>query len=124
MVKTLFMERSLVLLKPDCVQRAIIGRVFTRFEDAGLKVVGLKMVWVNKNFAKQHYKAHLKKKFYKNLEKFITEGPVIAFVLEGLHAVEVVRKIVGPTEPRSALPGTIRGDFAHHSYEYTDKKGI
>ena len=117
-------ERSLVLLKPDAVQRGLMGKVIGRFEDAGLKAVGMKMVWVKEEFAKKHYAAHLEKSFYPGLEKMITEGPVLAMVLEGLHAVETVRKMVGPTEPKSAAPGTIRGDFAHHSYEYTDKKGI
>ncbi len=118
------MERSLVLLKPDAVQRGLMGKVLSRFEDAGLKVVGMKMVWVREEFAKKHYAAHVEKSFYPGLEKMITEGPVLAMVLEGLHAVELVRKMVGGTEPKSALPGTIRGDYAHHSYEYTDGKGI
>lgn len=118
------LERSLVLLKPDAVQRNLSGRIISRFEDAGLKIVGMKMIWVSNDFAKKHYAAHVKKSFYPGLEKFITAGPVIAMVIEGLHAVEAVRKIVGPTEPRTAPPGTIRGDFAHHSYEFTDKKGI
>lgn len=117
-------ERTLVLLKPDAVQRGIIGEIVTRFERAGLKIVGMKMTWVDKNFSQKHYEAHVGKAFYKGLEKFITEGPVIAIVFEGLHAVELVRKMVGATEPRKAEPGTIRGDYAHHSYEYTDQKGI
>ena len=117
-------ERTLVLLKPDTVQRSISGRTLTKFEDVGLKFVGMKMVWVDKEFAKKHYKAHVGKPFYPGLETMITEGPVIAIVIEGIHAVEIVRKIVGGTEPKSAQPGTIRGDFAHHSYEYSDSKGI
>lgn len=117
-------ERTLVLLKPDAVQRGISGEVLSRFEKAGLKIVGLKMKWVDKSFAKKHYTAHVEKPFYPGLEKMITEGPVIAMVLEGLHAVETVRKLVGPTEPRQAPPGTIRGDYAHVSYEHADKKGI
>ena len=118
------MERTLILIKPDGIQRSLAGAIITRFEQAGLKIVGMKMIWIDKEFSKKHYSAHLKKPFYPGLEKMITEGPVLAFVLEGLHAVEIARKIVGPTEPRKAQPGTIRGDFAHHSYEYTDKKGI
>jgi nucleoside-diphosphate kinase len=94
-----------------------------RFEDAGLKFVGMKMVWVDKEFSKKHYSAHVKKPFYAGLEKMITEGPVLALALEGIHSVELVRKMVGGTEPKSALPGTIRGDFAQHSYEYADSKG-
>ncbi len=117
-------ERTLVLLKPDAVERSITGQIITRLEQAGLKIIGMKMVWVDKDFSKKHYEAHVKKHFYKSLETFIISGPVIAMAVEGLHAVEVVRKIVGPTEPRTAPSGTIRGDFAVHSYEYTDKKKI
>jgi nucleoside-diphosphate kinase len=118
------MERTFVAIKPDGVQRGLIGRIIERFENAGLKIIGLKMVQIDKDFAKKHYKAHVKKPFYKGLEEFIVDGPVVAMVIEGLHAVEAVRKIVGPTEPKEAAPGTIRGDFAHHSYAWTDKKGI
>ena len=118
------MERTFVAIKPDGVQRGLVGRIIERFENAGLKIVGMKMVHIDKKFAKKHYKAHVDKPFYKGLEEFIVEGPVVAIVIEGLHAIEAVRKIVGPTEPRQAAPGTIRGDFAHHSYEWTDKKGI
>lgn len=117
-------ERTFVALKPDAVQRGIAGIIISRFENAGLKIVGMKMKWVTPEFSKKHYKDHIGKPFYKSLEAFITEGPVIAMVIEGISAVETVRKIVGPTEPKSALPGTIRGDFSHHSYSYTDKKGI
>ena len=117
-------EQTLVLVKPDGVQRQLAGEIIQRFERSGLKIIGMKMVWVDKDFSKKHYSAHLKKEFYPGLEKMITEGPVIAMVLEGLHAVELVRKMVGATEPRTALPGTIRGDYAHHSYEYTDKIGV
>ncbi|MBD3309605.1 nucleoside-diphosphate kinase [Candidatus Woesearchaeota archaeon] len=124
MAKDEYMERTLVLIKPDGVQRGLIGKIIDRFEQAGLKMAGMKMVWVDPKFAKQHYKAHVGKPFYPGLESMITEGPVLAMVLEGLHAVETVRKMVGPTEPKQAPPGTIRGDLAHHSYQYTDKKGI
>lgn len=117
-------ERTFVAIKPDGVQRGLIGRILERFENAGLKIVAMKMVWVEKDFAKKHYKEHVDKPFYKGLEQFIVEGPVVAMVIEGLHAIETVRKIVGPTEPKQAPPGTIRGDFAHHSYAWTDKKGI
>lgn len=116
-------ERSLVLVKPDGVQRGFVGDILSRFERVGLKIVGMKMVWVDKEFSREHYKAHVDKKFYPGLEAMITEGPVVALVLEGLHAVELVRKMVGPTEPRSAPPGTIRGDYAQHSYEVNDKRG-
>lgn len=117
-------ERTLVLLKPDAVQRCYVGDIISRFEKVGLKIVGMKMVWVTKEFSKKHYSAHLEKAFYPGLEEFITAGPVLAMVLEGLEAVTIVRKMVGGTEPKTAAPGTIRGDYAHHSYAYTDKKGI
>jgi len=117
-------EKTLVLVKPDGVQRGLIGEIIKRFENAGLKIAGMKMVWIDKKFARQHYKAHVGKKFYPGLEAMITEGPVVAMAIEGVHAVAQVRKMVGDTEPRGAAPGTIRGDFAHVSYDYADKKGI
>jgi nucleoside-diphosphate kinase len=117
-------EKSLILLKPDAVQRGIIGEIITRFERAGLKIIAMKMVWVTSDFSKKHYYEHVEKKFYSGLEKMITEGPVIAFVLEGISAIEVIRKMVGGTEPKGAQPGTIRGDYAHVSYAYADNKGI
>ncbi len=117
-------EQTLVLIKPDGVERGLIGQIVSRFEQLGLKIVGMKMIKLDKDFSKKHYAAHVSKPFYKGLESFITSGPVVAMVLEGVEAVELVRKIVGSTEPKSALPGTIRGDFSHHSYGYADKKGI
>lgn len=117
-------ERTLVLLKPDSIKRGLIGEIISRFEKVGMKIVGIKMVWVNKDFAKKHYKAHVTKNFYPGLEAMIIEGPVVAMVIEGIHSIASVRKMVGGTEPKTAQPGTIRGDYAHHSYEYTDKKGI
>ena len=117
------MEKTLVLVKPDGVQRQLVGRIIQRFEDVGLKIIGMKMFWVDENFSKKHYSAHIDKAFYPGLQAMITEGPVLAFVLQGLHAVTQVRKMVGDTEPKSAKPGTIRGDFAHHSYEYADNQG-
>lgn len=117
-------EKTLVLIKPDGVKRGLIGEILKRFEQRGLKLVGMKMIWIDKNFAKKHYSAHVKKGFYKNLEEFITSGPVVAMVIEGIQAVEIVRKIVGSTEPKSAEIGTIRADFAHVSYAYAEKKGI
>lgn len=117
-------EKTLVLIKPDGVQRCLSGRIISRFEDAGLKIIGMKMVWVDEEFAKQHYFEHVEKNFYKGLETVITMGPVVAMVLEGVEAVLKVRKMVGATEPKSAEPGTIRGDFAHVSYGYADKNGL
>ncbi len=117
-------EKTLVLVKPDGVKRGYIGEFVKRFEQRGLKIVGMKMVWIDRNFAKKHYSAHVKKSFYKKLEDFIISGPVVAIVIEGVHAVEIVRKIVGSTEPKSADMGTIRADFAHVSYTYADSKGM
>jgi len=117
-------QRTLVLLKPDAVQRGLMGEILTRLERAGLKVVGCKMVWVDKSFSRKHYAEHVEKKFYPGLEALITAGPVLAMVIEGVEAIETVRKMVGATEPKSALPGTIRGDFAHVSYGYADTQGI
>lgn len=117
-------ERSLVLIKPDGVQRGLIGRILERFEQAGLKIVALKLIWVGKDFAKKHYKAHVQKSFFDNLVGFLIEGPVVAMVLEGPHAVEVVRKLVGPTSPHEAPAGTIRGDFAIISMEYANSVGM
>lgn len=117
-------EQTFVALKPDAVQRGLVGEVIKRFEQAGLKIAAMKMVWVTPEFSKKHYKDHVEKAFYKGLEEFIVQGPVIGMVIEGISSIETVRKIVGPTEPKSAPPGTIRGDFSHHSYSYTDKKGI
>ena len=119
-------ERTLVLLKPDAVQRALVGEIIARFERAGLKIVGMKMVWVNEQFALKHYTEDLAKRrgeeVRKGMVKFLQEGPVIALVLEGVEAVEIVRKIVGSTEPKAALPGTIRGDYAHICFSYADQK--
>jgi len=108
-------QRTLILLKPDAIKRGLIGKIISRLEDAGLKIVGMKMLWLNQESVRKHYEEHLDKEFYEWLEKFITSGPVIAMCLEGVNAVQVVRKMVGSTEPGKALPGTIRGDFAHLS---------
>ncbi|MBX4196445.1 nucleoside-diphosphate kinase [Candidatus Pacearchaeota archaeon] len=134
-------EQTLILIKPDGVMRGLIGRIISRFEETGLKIVGLKMVWADDKLAKSHY--HLDEEWAKNVfaktksthEKegkpfkfkdhmefggliqqwnmeFLREGPVIAAVIEGPAAVEIVRKMIGHTEPKQAAPGTIRGDFA------------
>jgi nucleoside-diphosphate kinase len=118
-------QRTLVLVKPDGVQRGLVGRIIQRFEDIGLKIVGAKMFWMDENFGKKHYFDVAERRgeqVLKNLLKFMTTGPVMALCLEGVDAVEIVRKVVGSTEPKSAQPGTIRGDFSHHSYSYTDTK--
>lgn len=122
------MERTLVLLKPDAVQRGIMGRIISRFEDAGMKIVGSKMVWIDEKFGIKHYDEIGKvgqrrgEKVLKVLLKFMTSGPVMALCIEGIKAVENVRKLCGSTEPKQAVPGTIRGDFSHVSYDYADQK--
>ena len=145
-------EQSLVLMKPDSVQRGIIGKILSRFEDIGLKIAGIKMVWASEDLAKNHY--HLDEEWARNVyEKtlagyqkegkempykdhmhlgqtiqewnmnFLREGPVVALVIEGPHAIELVRKMIGSTEPRQAAPGTIRGDFSSvESYALADTK--
>jgi len=105
------MERTLCLVKPDGVQRALIGEVISRFERKGLKIVGLKMLWITPDMAAQHYEAHVAKSFYPKLLDCITSGPVVALVVEGHKAVTVVRNLIGNTDPSVASTGTIRGDF-------------
>lgn len=146
------MEKTLVLLKPDAIQRNLVGKIISRFEDTGLKIAAMKMKWINKGFAGRHYpldeewakKVYIRtKEAYDKIGKameyrdhmhmgttirernmqFLQEGPIIAMVFEGPSAVEIVRKIIGHTEPRQALPGTIRGDFASvESYAVSDPK--
>lgn len=106
------MERTLVLLKPDCVQRRLLGRMIARFEDKGFNIVALKMMQVTPDLAKRHYAEHVKKPFYPGLEAFITSAPLVAVVVEGLEAVRVVREMLGATSGLTADAGTIRGDFS------------
>ncbi|MDD5254273.1 MAG: nucleoside-diphosphate kinase [Candidatus Nanoarchaeia archaeon] len=116
-------ERTLVLLKPDAVQRSLCGRILSRFEDAGIKIVGMKMVWIDDKFAKTHYTGIAERhgeRVLKNLVDYIKEAPVVALVLEGVNVIDVVRKIVGSTYPNESLPGTIRGDFCHISKKYAN----
>jgi nucleoside-diphosphate kinase len=108
------MQRTLVLIKPDGVQRGLVGEVVKRFEQRGLKIVGLKLVWVDQKFAEKHYEEHTGKPFFKELTSFLIEGPVVALVVEGKQCINYVRKIVGSTRPENAQPGTIRGDYAHN----------
>lgn len=106
------MERTLILFKPDCVQRRLVGRVLSRFEDKGLNVVAMKMMRVTPDLAKQHYAEHVQKGWYPTLEAFITGGPIVAAVIEGLEAIRVVRDMLGATNGLKAAAGTIRGDFS------------
>ena len=117
------MDKTLVIIKPDGVQRALSGRIIQRFEDAGLKIVAMKMVWIDKDFAKKHYfdlEERRGEKVFRTMTDYLTIGPVVAMVLEGVEAADNVRRLIGGTEPKSAAPGTIRGDFAHHSYTHAD----
>jgi nucleoside-diphosphate kinase len=106
------MERTFILFKPDCVQRRLMGRILARFEDKGLNVVAMKMLRITPELAKKHYAEHVEKSWYPNLEGFITGGPVVAAVLEGLEAIRVVRDMLGATNGLNATAGTIRGDFS------------
>jgi nucleoside-diphosphate kinase len=121
-------ERTLILIKPDGIVRNIVGKIIMRFEDAGLKIIGMKMVWIDDDFAKKHYQEDIALKHGErvrnDLVKYIREGPVIAMVLEGVDGIKVTRKIVGSTYPNESLPGTIRGDFAHISKDYANEKEI
>ena len=105
------MQRTLVLAKPDAVQRGLIGEIIGRFERKGLKVVGLRFLAVSRELAERHYAVHAGKHFYDGLVEFITSGPVGAIALEGPDAIAVVRRMVGKTMPNEAEPGTIRGDL-------------
>ena len=117
-------EKTLVLVKPDGVKRGLIGEIISRFEKRGLKIIGIKMIRIDPDFSKKHYSENVRKYFYEKLEKYIISGPVVAIVIEGINAVEVVRKITGSTEPKTAETGTIRGDYSHISLEYSDFKKL
>lgn len=125
-------EQTLVLFKPDAVQRGVVGEILTRFERVGLKIVGTKMIAPGKEHYHKHYEEIGQMITRRGEDTFnvtldlMTTGPVIAMVFEGVEAVQLVRKLVGPTEPKSAAPGTIRGDYSHMSFVYADSehKGI
>lgn len=106
------MQKTLVLVKPDGVQRGLIGTVITRLENRGLRLVAAKFIWVSKELAETHYAIHKGKPFYGNLIEYITSAPVMAMVWEGPDAVEAVRQTMGKTKPIEAAPGTLRHDFA------------
>lgn len=122
-------ERTLILFKPDAVQRGVVGEILTRFERVGLKIIGTKMIAPDAKHYHGHYEeigqviTRRGQTVFDNVLEMMNEGPVIAMVLEGVEAVELVRKLVGSTEPKSSAPGTIRGDFSHMSYGYGDAKG-
>src|SRR5215470_19995270 len=106
------MQRTLILLKPDCVHRRLIGAILQRFEQKGLRLAGLKLVQASRDLAEKHYAVHKGKPFYESLLQFLTAGPTVAMVWEGREAVSVCRNLIGPTDGAKAAPGTIRGDFA------------
>ncbi len=105
-------ERTLVLIKPDGVQRLLVGRIIGRYEERGLKLVGLKLMHVDRDLAERHYAVHREKPFFGALVDFITSAPLVAIALEGLNAIAVCRAVNGATKPVDAAPGTVRGDFA------------
>lgn len=105
-------ERTLVLIKPDGLERGLVGRILARFEDRGLRIAGLRLVHADRALAERHYAAHAGKGFYEGLVAFITSGPLVAVVLEGPGAISMARTMIGATDPRKADPGTIRGDLA------------
>jgi nucleoside-diphosphate kinase len=125
-------QKTLVVFKPDTVQRGLVGEILSRFERVGLKIVATKMIAPDKDHYHQHYEGIGKMITRRGEQAFgvtldmMIQGPVIAMVFEGVEAVALVRKLVGPTEPKSALPGTIRGDYSHMSFGYADsvEKGI
>lgn len=123
------MEQTLVILKPDTVQRALVGEIITRFEKAGLKIIGMKMIAPDKEHFHEHYEGISKiisrwgEAIYDINLTHMVQSPVIAIVLEGVEAVSHVRKMVGETDPKESAPGTIRGDFTHISRNYSNKRG-
>ena len=124
------LERSLIVFKPDAVQRGIVGEILARFEKIGLKIVGAKMLQPGYDHYFHHYEnigkmiSRLGQKTFDVTLSMMSEGPVIAFVLEGIEAVSLIRKMVGTTEPKAALPGTIRGDYSHMSFAHADENNI
>lgn len=125
-----FMERTLLILKPDAVQRQIVGDIITRFEHIGLRIVGCKMIDPSRDHYHEHYEGIGNMVTRRGEDAFnvtldlMKEGPVIALVLEGIEAVEIARKLVGPTEPKEAAPGTIRGDYAHVSLNFANTNKV
>ncbi len=106
------MERTLVIIKPDAVQRGLIGETVSRLERRGLKIVGMKLMQIDEELARRHYSVHRGKPFFEGLIDYITSAPVVVMVVEGPKAIEAVRFTMGATDPVSAAPGTIRGDYA------------
>ena len=105
------MERTLIIIKPDGVQRGLMGEIISRFERRGLRIAAMKMIWIDERLASEHYAIHQGKPFYEGLIAYITSSPVVVMVLEGNRAIEVARRTMGATAPAEAVPGTIRADF-------------
>lgn len=105
------MERTLIIIKPDAVQRGLSGEIISRFERRGLRIAAMKMIWIDEPLAREHYAIHRGKPFYEGLISYITSSPVVIMVLEGNHAIEIARRTMGATAPADAVPGTIRADF-------------
>ncbi|MEM4475731.1 MAG: nucleoside-diphosphate kinase [Desulfurococcaceae archaeon] len=105
-------ERTLILIKPDGVERGLIGEIISRFEKKGFRIIGLKMLKFNRELAEKFYAVHKGKEFFNELVNYIASGPVVAMVIEGESAIKVSRTIIGPTDGREAPPGTIRGDYS------------
>ncbi|CCW35022.1 nucleoside diphosphate kinase [Chthonomonas calidirosea] len=106
------MERTFIMVKPDGVERRLVGEIVRRFEQKGLRLVGMKLLWPDRELAENHYAVHRERPFFQDLVNFITGGPVVAMVWEGPNAVRLTRALIGATNPLDAAPGTIRGDFA------------
>jgi nucleoside-diphosphate kinase len=106
------MQRTFVAIKPDAVQRGLVGEILKRFEQKGLKIIALKMIHPDRALAETHYEEHKDKVFFEDLVRFITEGPIVAIALEGINVIEDARRMMGATKPQEALPGTIRADYA------------
>jgi len=127
-MNTEHLQRTLVLIKPDGVERQLVGEIINRFERTGLKIIGLKLLIVDAEFAKRHYTEDITVRrgehVRNNMVAMLSSGPVVVLALEGIEAIELVRKMIGATEPKAAAPGTIRGDYAHVSYGYSDVTNI
>lgn len=118
-----YVETTFVALKPDAVKRGIVGNIISTMENAGFKISGMKMVQATDQLLEQHYEEHVDKPFYEGLAEYMQQGPIVALAIEGVHAVENMRKIVGDTSAKDAHPSTIRGRFAHMSMEHADEAG-
>lgn len=116
-------ETTFVGLKPDTVKRGLVGEIVSIIEDAGFKIVGMKMVEADDEILEQHYEEHLEKDFYDRLAEYMKQGPIVALAVEGVEAVENLRKLVGETNPKDAHPATIRGKYSHTSFAHADGSG-